>query len=69
MNHDPLLIAYLIGKRDGYAAALRDAVEAVKAVPHVAGCGALCPCCMGDYDCSCGRRDAVAVIEALGGDE
>ena len=29
MNHDPLLIAYLIGKRDGYAAALRDAVEAI----------------------------------------
>lgn len=51
----------------GYAAALRDAVEAVKAVPHVAVCGALCPCCMGDYDCDCGKREAFAAIEALGG--
>ena len=47
-------------------AALRDAVEAVKAVPHVAGCGALCPCCMDDYDCDCGRSNAIAAIERLG---
>ena len=53
------IMAYDEGRRDGYAAALRDAVEAVKGCP--------CPQGYATHKCSC-WSDAVAAIEALGGE-
>lgn len=44
------------GRRDGYAAALRDAVDAVAALPYL-NAGAWVK-----------RKDAIAAIEALGGE-
>ena len=55
------VMAYGEGKRDGYAAALRDAVEAVKVVGHDVHCNL--PFGNG---CSCPLDDAVDAIEALG---
>ena len=49
---------------DGYAAALRDAVEAVKSLAHEVG-----PCFHNtSVGCTCVRGEAVAAIEALGGE-
>lgn len=54
------------GRRRGWVEALDAAREAVKAaLPHADDCRAFCPCCMGDYDCNCERREALTAIDAL----
>ena len=56
---------YQQGRKDGYAAALRDAVEAVRATYALSWCGDRFNQC-DDYEHACQeRKQTVAAIEAL----
>ena len=67
------VMAYGEGKRDGYAAALRDAVEAVKGLPPITDAYPTNSPAGGEglsivtRTWLCNRDSAVAAIEALGG--
>lgn len=58
------MAAYLLGKREGRADALRDALAAIKQLPHDIG-----PCFVATpIGCTCGRGSALSAIAALMGD-
>ena len=64
---DVAVIKHLL--QEERAAGLDAAREAVAAIRHAPDCRALCPCCMGDYDCNCERYEALTAIDALRGEQ